>query len=146
MKSHIDNTTPDLGRNTSVYRRVWSRRPWVWFEMTRNGIPRPKDNSPQDNSPHIKLAPRQLAPLSEDNSPHFKRQLAHCLRNPPPYGICSILLDRPSYSSYSSLVPLGLYVNSAQLLSQFYIVKLVFTWVYIFLSFLSKTKIVQCIE
>ena len=37
---------------------------------------RPKDNSPQDNSPHIKLAPRQLAPLSEDNSPHFRRQLA----------------------------------------------------------------------
>ena len=32
---------------------------------------RPKDNSPQDNSPHIKLALRQLAPNSYDNSPHI---------------------------------------------------------------------------
>ena len=56
----------------------------------------PKDNSPQDNSPYIKLAPRQLAPLSEDNSPHFRRQLAPLSKTAPlypTYGIRSILLE-----------------------------------------------------
>ena len=29
-----------------------------------------RDNSPQDNSPHVKLTPKQLALVSETNSPH----------------------------------------------------------------------------
>ena len=56
----------------------------IWAKLYRLIVPRPKtsgktdlgrnvwtqDNSPQDNSPHIKLTLKQLAPDSETKSPH----------------------------------------------------------------------------
>ena len=53
-----------MTNNNSMIKRLLMQYPDSTIVYIGNRTTRPKDNSPQDNSPHIKLALRQLAPNS----------------------------------------------------------------------------------